>query len=164
MEELEKEIQAKVRSALGKPSPHIPSDIQSISSIYCDIYTQATYAEQDGLTQICGLGFGKALEVLIKDYAIFENPGDSEKIKKATLAECINNIKDDSIKGSSDLARALRNDETHYIKKYNSHDTKDLKGLIQIAMTLIEQAISRKKVDAEIERIRQKMEKDRNAN
>ena len=42
--------------------------INSISPNFTVIYNQAFSAEQQNLTEICGVGYRKALEYLIKDY------------------------------------------------------------------------------------------------
>ena len=40
------------------------------------------------------MGYRKALEFLVKDYAIFLNQEDEDKIKNASLSSCINNYID----------------------------------------------------------------------
>jgi hypothetical protein len=40
--------------------------IKQISSAFCSIYEEAHKAEQFGLTEVCGVGYRKALEFLIK--------------------------------------------------------------------------------------------------
>ena len=44
--------------------------IKTISPQFSIIYNQAYFAEQNNLNQITGVGYRKALEFLIKDYAI----------------------------------------------------------------------------------------------
>jgi hypothetical protein len=41
--------------------------IQKVSPTFCEIYDEASAAESESLTQICGVGYRKALEYLIKD-------------------------------------------------------------------------------------------------
>jgi hypothetical protein len=53
-----------------------PDIIQTISGNFCDIYNEAYSAEQQSLMQICGMGYRKALEFLIKDYLIYLKPED----------------------------------------------------------------------------------------
>src|SRR3989442_12039733 len=55
-------------------SPVFDVLIQNLSPTFCKIYTESTVVERDGLLQVCGVGYGKALEFLIKDYAKTENP------------------------------------------------------------------------------------------
>ena len=54
--------------------------IQNISPSFPEIYTQASAAEEMNLTQICGMGYRKALEFLIKDYLISLDPNKEEEI------------------------------------------------------------------------------------
>lgn len=42
--------------------------ISELSPNFCEIYNQAYIAEQTNLMQICGTGYRKSLEFLIKDY------------------------------------------------------------------------------------------------
>jgi hypothetical protein len=66
-----------------------PEEIGKISKKFIEIYEQAEFAEDKGLDQICGPGFRKALEFLIKDYCIGKKPESSENIKKKTLTQVI---------------------------------------------------------------------------
>jgi hypothetical protein len=152
----------RMREFLGRSLTQFPEDIKNVSPTFCDIYIQAQMAEQEGYSQICGLGYGKAIEFLIKDYAIALNPTEAERIKSATLSVCISNhIPDEAIRNSSDLARWLRNDETHYLRKFESHDANDLRSLIDIAVLLIRQAQMKSKIEQELQERRDAMEKDK---
>ena len=154
----------RMREFLGKTLFEFSEDVRKTSPIFCEIYVQAQMAEQEGYSQICGLGYGKALEFLIKDYAISLNSTDAEAIKKVSLSECIkNHIPDDELRNSADLARWLRNDETHYLRKFESTDASDLRGLIDIAGLLIQQAQLKVKIAGDIQERREMMEKARAA-
>lgn len=59
----------------------LPDTIKKISRMFVDIYAQSTIAESEKLDLIAGVGYRKAAEFLIKDYAINQNPDDSEKNK-----------------------------------------------------------------------------------
>ncbi|MDS6330274.1 hypothetical protein REJ83_018385 [Clostridioides difficile] len=50
-----------------------PDSIKEISSRFCSVYKQAESALNNDLNEICGMGFRKALEVLIKDYLTNDN-------------------------------------------------------------------------------------------
>ena len=52
--------------------------IKDISPSFDSIYNQAFCAEQLSLDQICGVGYRKALEFLIKDYQISTLESDAE--------------------------------------------------------------------------------------
>jgi len=115
------------------------SIIKNISSKFEEIYNEAYFAEQHGLTQICGVGYRKALEFLIKDYVIKNNPGEEDKVKKMLLMNVVATyIKDDRIKDNVERAVWLGNDETHYTRLWTDHDLEDLKELIDLSVSSIE--------------------------
>jgi hypothetical protein len=117
----------------------LPEEIQKISPGFCSIYNEALKAEAYGLTQICGSGYRKALEFLIKDYLIQSHPEASEAIKKSQLGACINNyVNDPRTKQVAKRAAWLGNDETHYERKWIDKDLTDLKNLINLALYWIE--------------------------
>ncbi|KKK63091.1 hypothetical protein LCGC14_2997790, partial [marine sediment metagenome] len=72
----------------GHPQePDIPANIKEVSKSFCEIYKQASYAESYGLNEICGVGYRKSLEFLVKDYLISKSKEldiDEETIKETT--------------------------------------------------------------------------------
>ena len=115
------------------------NSINEISSSFVTIYNQAFSAEQQNLTEICGVGYRKALEFLIKDYIIKNNPDNSEKVEKKMLGACIAEYIDDKrIETVAKRAVWLGNDETHYIRKWEGKNLEDLKKLIELTVHWIE--------------------------
>jgi len=115
--------------------------INAISSNFSVIYNQAFFAEQYELNQICGTGYRKALEFLVKDFAISmtDSEPDKERIKKKFLANVINeHFTDPNIKKVASRATWLGNDETHYLKIWEKQDLNDLKILIDLTIHWIE--------------------------
>ena len=113
--------------------------ILGISEDFVEIYYQANTAEQNGLNQICGVGYRKALEFLIKDYIIYKDNNLKETVEKLLLGKCINDyIKNDKIKDIAKRATWLGNDETHYIRKWIGKNISDLKLLIDLTVHWIE--------------------------
>jgi hypothetical protein len=109
--------------------------ILNLSPRFVAIYNQAYHAEQTGLDMICGPGYRKALEFLMKDYAKSRNGADSEQIEAMPLAACISQYSGDSrIKGMAARATWLGNDETHYVRKWEDKDLSDLKKLIDLTI------------------------------
>ncbi len=116
--------------------------INEISPSFVIIYNQAYIAEQQGLLEICGVGYRKALEFLIKDYVILNLGVEKEKIAKTLLGNVINkHVNDLKIKSVAKRAVWLGNDETHYARKWDGKDLGDLKTLIELTLHWIEMEI-----------------------
>lgn len=120
--------------------------IPTISKRFPIIYFQASMAEANGLDEVCGPGYGKALEFLIKDYLIYLHPDRTEEFMKQTkLAKLIDEIEDGDIQIVADRAAWLRNDETHYEKIWKTEDIQSLKDLIELTVSHIKRAEMTKK-------------------
>lgn len=117
-------------------------NIKKISPNFCSIFREAETAELNGLNLICGVGYRKSLEFLIKDYIIekiVSNPEDQEKVKRKNLGPCIDEFIDEPIiKEAAIRAAWLGNDETHYYRKWENQDITDLKLLIDMTLNWIE--------------------------
>jgi hypothetical protein len=126
-----------------------PEAIYNISPDFIQIYSQANLAEEVGLSEICGSGYRKALEFLIKDYIISKDSLAKEKIERLPLAKCISDyIKSDKIKEIAKRATWLGNDHTHYVRKWLDKNIEDLKLLIDLTAHWIEaEEISAKMID-----------------
>ena len=129
----------------SKPYEFIPHEfseiIKLVSSDFVLIYNQAYAAEQTGLTVICGAGYRKALEFLIKDYLIsnITEDAEKEKIKKEFLGNVIEKrVKHAQLKAVAKRAAWLGNDEAHYERKWQDKDISDLKDLIDLTIRWIE--------------------------
>ena len=114
------------------------SYINEISPSFVSIYNQALRAESLELPDICGMAYRKALEFLIKDYAMTQNTDEHDKIKPMPLSQCIKTYIDNPI--IQDLAKSatwLGNDETHYTRKHIDKDLSDLKKFIEATQYFI---------------------------
>ncbi len=122
--------------------PPILDRVADISKRFAKAYAHAHFAEQNGLSEVCGCGYRRALELLVKDYLIKLSDGDDEKIeqiKKKFLGQCIEDDIDDSrIKSVAKRAAWLGNDETHYVRKWEDQDIKNLKQLIELTVYWID--------------------------
>ncbi len=127
--------------------------INELSSSFEEIYNQAYMAEQYCLNQICGVGYRKALEFLIKDYLIANSQDEKEidSIKKELLGQCISKrVENLNIKNVASRAAWLGNDETHYIRKWVDKDVQNLKSLIDLTIRWIESEIETKQLLTEM--------------
>lgn len=126
-----------------------PDKIKDISPDFCKIYNQSLSAEDSDLQEICGTGYRRALEFLIKDYLINKTDKEDEKeaIKNEKLGTCIKTrIEDSKIKEVAKRATWLGNDETHYTRKWEDKDLQDLKKLINLSVHWIEAEILTKEL------------------
>lgn len=115
------------------PEPSTPKEIKALSPNYHQILSQSQAAEHRELDQIAGVGYRKALEFLVKDYASLKHPDMVETIRKAWLLKVISDfISDANIKACSARATWLGNDEAHYTRKFTDKDIGDLKTLIRL--------------------------------
>lgn len=126
-------------------------EIKSISEDFIKIYNEAEIAENNNLYSICGPGYRKSLEFLIKDYIIVKKHNIKEEVKSKFLGYCIKNYIDDiRIKDTAERAVWIGNDETHYERKWESKDINDLKNFIQLIIYWIESELKYAKMIEEM--------------
>lgn len=123
-----------------KPVPRSFSPIiNDTSTEFCDIYNQSLASESHGHVKICGVGYRKALEFLLKDYLISLHTDKAEEIKRTFLGKCIDQyVSNENIKTVAKRAVWLGNDETHYVRVWESKDVQDLKKLVDLTVRWIE--------------------------
>lgn len=117
----------------------LPENIEKVSPVFVEIYSQATVAESEALNQIAGVGYRKAAEFLIKDYVISKNPSDEEHIKSIMLGKVIADYLNDfpKIQVLAKSVAWIGNDETHYVRRHDGKDIQDLKKFILSATQFI---------------------------
>lgn len=130
------------------PTPdEIPEIVQCISPEFARIYQQAKHAKEIGLNEICGPGYRKAFEFLIKDYAKSKVVGDtdeevSKKKKKIEQTFAGTVVKDfieyKRVQSAAKRALWIGNDETHYLRTWKDKDIEDLINLIKLTIRWIE--------------------------
>lgn len=116
----------------------IDGDVAALSPAFVKIYNQALAAESGGLDEVFGIGLRKALEFLIKDYCIHNHPEKSTEIQEKFLGKVIKDyVVDSNVKRCAERAVWLGNDETHYMRTWETHDISDLKILIKLTVNWI---------------------------
>lgn len=119
-------------------SPAWPKTILNLKSKFINTYNQALKAENQGLDEIAGMGFRKAIEYLVKDYLIGKNAALKGTIENMQLAKVINDHfidpKESDLKDLLVRATWLGNDLTHYLKYHVNFDINDLKELISLVV------------------------------
>lgn len=128
------------------PSPNMKvefnEEIIVLSPDFVDIFKQSHEAEEEGLDRICGIGYRKALEFLIKDYAISCYPDSEESIKTNSLGYVIKNYIDSPrIKALAEASSWIGNDETHYVRKHEDYGINELKQFITATVSFIDSEI-----------------------
>lgn len=119
-----------------------PKEIHALSPNFVETYSQSESAESQQLLQICGVGYRKALEYLVKDYLCQKYPEDAEKIRTEFLGASIKRIEDNKIKILAERSTWIGNDETHYVKKHEDLDINNMKRFIRAILTYIESELA----------------------
>jgi predicted Fe-S protein YdhL (DUF1289 family) len=118
--------------------PPVPQEVSQISPLFVEVYAQAAAAEAFRLPQVAGPGYRKALEFLVKDYSASLAPEKAEAIRASPLGQVISDHVDDAnVRACAQRAAWLGNDETHYVRKWESKDIEDLKTLLQLTVNWI---------------------------
>jgi hypothetical protein len=131
---------------LAAQNASFPETVTTLSPMFVAIFNQSVEAESRQLDQLVGIGLRKALEFLIKDYAVFENPGSEDAIRKALLSACIAQyVTDQNVKECAKRAAWLGNDETHYTRKWETKDVNDLRLLVRLTVNWIDNSLLTKK-------------------
>lgn len=140
-------------------SIQMPQTIKNISPKFDLIFAQAFEAEKHGLDLICGLGYRKAYEFLIKDYLLKKNPKSEHfKIKEMQIMPCIREyINDVNIKILAHRVLWLGNDQAHYLKLHKSKGIDDLKRLIYQTINWIDKNEELKKMEKQILKLEQQI-------
>lgn len=119
-----------------------PVEVEKISPSFVETYAQAEQAEGHSLLQICGLGYRKAIEFLIKDFCGHEHPTQVQRIKEMPLMQCINEfVADVNIKTTAERAVWIGNDEAHYVRKWMNQDIGDMKTLVRLTSNWIDSVL-----------------------
>lgn len=127
-------------------SAAFPETVTGTSPTFVTIFNQSLAAESADLDQLVGIGLRKALEFLIKDFAVSEHPDKVGEIRAAQLASCIGTyVSDPNVKECAKRAVWLGNDETHYTRKWEAKDINDLKLLVKLTVNWIDNALLTKK-------------------
>ncbi len=116
--------------------------IQTLSADFIEIYYQSQKAESEGLSQICGMGYRKALEFLVKDYLCHKFSKEADKIVSESLGSSIKRIEDERIRTLASRSAWIGNDETHYMRKHENLGIVELKMFISSMVCYIDAELS----------------------
>lgn len=128
--------------------PDIDDAVHSISPKFYDIYQQCLTAKANGLYDLYGMGFRKAVEYLVTDFAIKMHPEENDKIISMSLHNRIEKyISDDDVKRTLLACRLLGNNEVHYNNNNTSADMILFGDLISGVISYIGRALRKVRVD-----------------
>lgn len=120
-----------------KPLTGLDEKVLNYYPDFAMIYQQSLQAQVEGLTEICGMGFRKALESLVKTYLIEKTPNKKESLLKEPLSQSIAKIKNEHIQCLAKASAWLGNDQVHLLKKYPQYDVEQMKQFIKVLAAVI---------------------------
>ena len=130
-----------------------PDEIKELSDDFVKNFNDSYTAEQSGCTEIVGIGYRKAFEFLMKDFAIKYNPNDKERIISMNLSQCVNEYSpDEDIKQLLERTTWIGNDYAHYKKNHSDITLDDLRELVLLAANSIYIYVRKKKYIKKIEK------------
>lgn len=123
-------------------------DVQQLSPDFVETYAQAEIAESQRLYRICGVGYRKALEFLVKDYLRHKNPDNTDKILAEPLGSCIKKLEAQRLKVLAERSAWIGNDETHYVRKHDDLGIEDMKRFIKAMLNYVESELAFEEAEA----------------
>lgn len=108
----------------------LPEEIMNQYPDFASLYRQSLAAEGYGLTDISGMGFRKALEFLVKEYAIRRFPDEESQILSEKLGQTIARIPAPQIQALAKACAWIGNDQTHILVKHPDYGIPEMKNFI----------------------------------
>ena len=110
--------------------------INVVSKDFVEVYNQSLEAESLGLKAICGAGYRKAIEYLVKSYCSLLDSENKEQIWNESLGATINRIEDERMRALYFATKEIGNDQTHTVIKL-SEGIPEMKEYIQALVAYI---------------------------
>lgn len=110
--------------------------INAVSKDFVEVYNQSLEAESLGLKAICGAGYRKAIEYLVKSYCSLLDSENEEQIWNESLGATINRIEDKRMRALYFATKEIGNDQTHTVIKL-SEGIPEMKEYIQALVAYI---------------------------
>ena len=128
----------------------LPNNICQMFPDFTEIYNQSLTAEHYHLNKISGIGYRKALEFLIKSFAIQQNPLEEDNIKGKFLGKVISeNLSDlPRVQKLAKAANWISTDEVHYEQRFTDSDIESMKHFIKSAATFISASLDADEAEA----------------
>lgn len=139
----------------------LSKNISSKFQRFTYIYNQAIKAENMDLDELAGMGYRKALEILVTDFLIqYPIEGVEKEWLTAASTNLSNKISKISNPRLQKVAKAitwLGNDETHYSRLHPEYDIDSMKMFIQLLLSEVENEM----IFQEAEKLLKKPKKNR---
>ncbi|HKO21096.1 MAG TPA: hypothetical protein VJX91_00450 [Candidatus Eisenbacteria bacterium] len=118
-------------------------EIRDLSPRFVAVHNDAEAAGAHRLKELEGMGLRKAIEFLVKDFAMRgQDEASVAVIQKMQLAQVIESYCDDAkLKAAAKRAIWLGNDESHYARRWSAKDVNDLRTLVRITVSWIEREV-----------------------
>lgn len=113
-------------------------------SKFIKTYLQSLESEANGHDEISGMGYRKAIEYLVKDWAIQTHPTAKEKILGQWLSAVIQEYFSGDLKDILERATWLGNDQIHYNKLFEDYNISHLKELISLIMVELDREFKKR--------------------
>lgn len=118
--------------------PEIFSErINLLSPKFVEVYNQSLHAEELGLKEICGAGYRKSIEYLMKDFCTLLDEESKDSIWNENLGSTINRIDDRRMRALSFAVKEIGNDQTHTVIKL-SEGLQEMKEFINALVSYID--------------------------
>lgn len=114
-------------------------EVSKLSANFVLVYNQAEYAEAHGLSEICGMGYRRALEYLIDDYIRKIKPTETIDSSLGLDKKIKSYIDNQKIKTLAQKSAWLGNDATHIVNKHPDRNIiYDMKKFIRAMVSMID--------------------------
>ena len=126
-------------------------EIRAFSPAFVEVYDQAQEAAARGLTQLAGIGFLSALELLVRGYAVEEAPGMEEEIRAMPLSACIRRfVPDASVRACAAHAAWLQvGDAALAMRRWEAPEADELRLLLRLTVNWLENVLLARRYAAE---------------
>lgn len=132
------EGQSKLLVPLPEKSIFFSDYIDSLSPRFVKTFQEASLSDTLELHEIAGMGYRKALEILVTDYVMNELHTDEDTARKRSLSQLIDLIPNEQLTNLAKASTWIGNDETHYFRTNPDYGIEDIKAWISAFIKFLE--------------------------
>ena len=117
-------------------------EIRAFSPAFVEMHHQAQEADVRGMHQLAGMGYLRALELLVKDFAAREAPERAAEVRRMPLLDCIEAyVGDANVPACAARAAALAGGDAAVTRRWEEHDVEDLRLLIRLTVNWLDNVL-----------------------